>query len=150
MGAKFLFSIISHSEEETLSLGEKLAAGLKGGDVLCLEGELGAGKTTLVRGILSGFGWKDMVKSPSFVLLIPYETTPPVVHADLYRLGAADVEGTGLMDYFDGERVIIVEWSDRLDKSVLDDCLVIEIKITGEDRTLNFYANGYHFETLAV
>lgn len=142
MNAVFLFSRTSHSEEETFSLGEKLAVTLKPGTVLCLEGELGAGKTTFVRGILSGLGWKGMVRSPSFVLIIPYETAPPLVHADIYRLAATDVEDTGLSEYLDGEHIVVIEWADRMDKTTLDDYLLVAFKGFDELREISFYGSG--------
>ncbi|MFZ4509126.1 MAG: tRNA (adenosine(37)-N6)-threonylcarbamoyltransferase complex ATPase subunit type 1 TsaE, partial [Fimbriimonas sp.] len=72
--------------EETQAVGAALARNAQPGDLFLLEGELGAGKTTLVRGFLNELGWTGAVRSPTFTLLNLYETNPPVLHADLYRV----------------------------------------------------------------
>jgi tRNA threonylcarbamoyladenosine biosynthesis protein TsaE len=95
------------NESEMLALGAKLASVFAIGDLVYLEGNLGAGKTTLVRGILAELGWKKPVRSPTFNLFNVYETVPPVVHADLYRLNNAF--GTGIEDYLE-THVVLVEW----------------------------------------
>jgi len=92
-------------------LGASLGPRFQAGDVVFLEGELGAGKTTLVRGLLAGLGWTHDVRSPTFNLLHTYpDLTPPVVHADLYRV--ASWQGIGLEDYLD-DYLVLIEWADR-------------------------------------
>jgi tRNA threonylcarbamoyladenosine biosynthesis protein TsaE len=98
-------------EAATRALGADLARRLKPGDVVRLEGPLGAGKTTLVRGLLEALGHRGPVRSPTFNLLQAFDTKPPVLHADLYRVASA--EGTGLEDYLD-THIVLVEWPDRL------------------------------------
>ncbi len=98
-------------EDSTRALGAALARRLASGDLVRLEGPLGAGKTTLVRGLLEALGHEGPVRSPTFNLLQTFPTDPPVLHADLYRVASA--EGTGLEDYFD-THVVLVEWPDRL------------------------------------
>ena len=93
------------------ALGAELASRFKAGDVVFLSGELGAGKTTLVRGLLAGLGWDQEVRSPTFNLLHTYPSlTPPVVHADLYRLSSW--QGIGIEDYLD-TWLCLIEWPDR-------------------------------------
>lgn len=92
------------------ALGAGLAKRLRAGDVVFLEGELGAGKTTLVRGLLEGLGHKGAVRSPTFNLVQTFATDPPVMHADLYRVGS--YEGIGLEDYLD-THLCLIEWPDR-------------------------------------
>ena len=87
------------TETDMLELGQRLAKVLHAGDLVLFEGELGAGKTTLIRGILRGLGWSSEVRSPTFNLFSIYDTNPPVLHADLYRV--ASPHGTGLEDYLD-------------------------------------------------
>jgi tRNA threonylcarbamoyladenosine biosynthesis protein TsaE len=98
------------NESATRDLGASLAPRLVAGDVVLLSGELGAGKTTLVRGLLVALGVAEPVRSPTFNLIQVFSTTPPVVHADLYRLKSA--EGLGLEDYLD-THILLIEWPDR-------------------------------------
>lgn len=92
-------------------LGTTLAKRFQAGDVVFLSGELGAGKTTLVRGILGGLGWDQEVRSPTFNLLHTYPNlAPPVLHADLYRV--AGWQGIGIEDYLD-THLCLIEWPDR-------------------------------------
>ncbi len=93
------------------SLGKTLSERFRAGDIVFLHGDLGAGKTTLVRGILAGLGWDQEVRSPTFNLLHTYpDLNPPVVHADLYRV--ATWQGIGIEDYLDSH-FCLIEWPDR-------------------------------------
>ena len=105
-------TILSTSEADTHAFAADLAARLRPGDTVLLIGELGAGKTTLVRAMLAEWGWAGAVRSPTFNLLHVYATTPPVVHADLYRLREGGAESTGLEEYLDSH-IVLVEWPDR-------------------------------------
>lgn len=98
-----------------LALGGRLAATLKPGMVIFLEGPLGAGKTTLVRGILRALGHEGLVRSPTYALVESYANVcPPVHHFDLYRLGnAEELEDIGARDYFSGDAVCLIEWPER-------------------------------------
>jgi tRNA threonylcarbamoyladenosine biosynthesis protein TsaE len=104
---------ISASAEETSRYGASLARTLKGGDLLLLVGSLGAGKSELVRGLATALGAKRWRGSPTFNLVHEYATTPRLYHADLYRLGADDVEDLGLDEYARTDSVLAVEWADR-------------------------------------
>ena len=100
----------AESEGETRRVGSDLAARLKAGDTVFLEGELGAGKTTLVRGLLAQLGHTDPVRSPTFGIIQVFETHPPVMHADLYRVDS--YKGIGLEEYL-ATHVCLIEWPDR-------------------------------------
>lgn len=96
--------------------GGRLAAALAGRPgVIYLQGELGVGKTTLVRGLLQALGHRGPVRSPTYTLIEPYETlTPPVWHLDLYRLGdASELEYLGFSDLLDGRSLVLIEWPER-------------------------------------
>lgn len=95
--------------------GEALGAALRPGDVVALRGDLGAGKTTLVRAMAHGYGVREEVTSPTYALLHRYDSPRGVVHhADLYRLsGPAELAQLGWDDLFDGTAVVVVEWPER-------------------------------------
>lgn len=102
-------------EAATVQAGEQLAAQLSAGMTVFLEGTLGAGKTTITRGILQGFGHSGAVKSPTYTLVEPYENVSPTIyHFDLYRLGdPEELEYMGIRDYFSAQSLCIVEWAER-------------------------------------
>jgi len=97
-------------ESATLVWAATTAARLVAGDVVLLDGPLGAGKTTWVRGLLSGLGFIGAVRSPTFNLIQTFETAPPVMHADLYRV--EDYHRIGLEDYLE-THLCLIEWPDR-------------------------------------
>lgn len=99
------------SDEEMQAHAASLITELRAGDWVLLTGPLGAGKTTWTRGLLKAAGWTEAVRSPTYNLLHPYPTLPPILHADLYRLNSA--EGVGLEEYLDSH-LCVIEWPDRL------------------------------------
>jgi len=114
------------------ALGASLGLRLKAGDVVLLEGELGAGKTTLVRGLLEGLGHLGPVRSPTFNLVQTFDTSPPVMHADLYRVGS--YEGIGLEDYLE-THLCLIEWPDRATGLIDPElCWRVRIEFLGEGR----------------
>lgn len=109
--------IITHSSDETIERGREIGAQLKPPALILLSGDLGAGKTTLTKGIASGLGAAqvDEVTSPTFTLVHKYEGRALVYHVDLYRIGDAhDLETLGLEDVFSEHAVVIVEWPEKL------------------------------------
>lgn len=126
----------SESESETGAFAALLGRVVRGGDVVLLEGTLGAGKTAFVRGVARGLGLHEdePVTSPSFAVVQEYETRPRLVHADLYRLGSSDeLLQLGLVDSLDDSSVGFVEWGNS-HQSALDRVdLLIEIAGSGDD-----------------
>jgi tRNA threonylcarbamoyladenosine biosynthesis protein TsaE len=106
---------ISTSAAETIAFGRKRAAQLRAGDVLALAGDLGAGKTQFVKGLVAGLGSAAAVTSPTFTLLHEYsDGRLPVYHFDFYRIEDANAAvALGIDDYFFGDGVSVVEWADR-------------------------------------
>ena len=118
-------------EAATLAAGAQLAQLLRAGDVINLSGDLGAGTTTLVRGLLQAMGHRGEVPSPSFAIVQPYEDLdPPVWHADLYRLDSrSELAELGLDSLADS--VLIVEWPERAGAGAWPEALRLSLEITG-------------------
>lgn len=116
-----LLQITSTSADDTRALAEQLGRCLQAGDVVCLYGELGSGKTVFVKGLAKGLGVprESVVRSPSFVLLYRYEGRVPIYHADLYRLdGAAALDDIGLREFLGGDGVAVIEWAEKLEAAL--------------------------------
>lgn len=120
---------------ETRKLGCEIASKLRPGDVILLEGELGAGKSELARGIAAGLGVQETVTSPSFTILNVYESGRiPVYHFDWYRLESEEeLYELGMDEYLGGDGVALVEWPERCPEAVPADCLRIRIRAEGEE-----------------
>lgn len=108
-------TIETNSENETLQLGEHLGRGLMPGDVVCLFGDLGAGKTRIVKGICHALGVREHTSSPTFTLVNEYQGTQTAVfHFDFYRLERLqDILNIGFEEYLDRKGVVLIEWADR-------------------------------------
>ncbi len=131
------------SEEETVALGERLAGLLPRPGVVLLIGNLGTGKTTLVKGIAKGLGaaMPDEVTSPTFTLIHEYGTA--VYHIDLYRLETArEVMSLGLDELFDREAVVLIEWGERFPELMPKDRLEIRITADGDEREIRVSSSG--------
>ncbi len=121
------------------ALGASLAPRFRAGDAVFLHGNLGAGKTTFVRGLLSGLGWAGEVRSPTFNLLQTYDVVPPVLHADLYRV--ANWQGIGIEDYLDSH-LCLIEWPERMAGLVSDEqARHLWIDFEGEGRKVTLSAS---------
>ena len=128
--------LTTHSSEETIERGREIGARLKPRVLVLLSGELGAGKTTLTKGIVSGIGSaaEDEVTSPTFTLVHRYEKRARVYHVDLYRIsGLHDLETLGLEDVFSEDAVVIVEWPDKLTLRVDWPVVRIQLEHVAED-----------------
>ncbi len=143
--------IISKSVNTTIKIGRAIAGSLQRGDIICLSGQLGAGKTVLTKGIACGLG-VDMrrVTSPTFVLIRQYNGKMPLYHFDLYRLKeATDMFALGYEEYFYNEGVSVVEWPDRLGCLMPGELLKVEISFRQENqRKLKFLPVGKRYEDL--
>ena len=150
---EYSLDIISHSQARTRRFGASLGELLRGGDVICLAGELGTGKTCFAQGIGQGLGIEGPITSPSFTLINEYQQEQarlPFYHADLYRLGEArEVLTLGLEEYFYGEGVCVVEWADRAPEALPAEHLWIEFRYIDETkRGLLMKAVGKRYEEL--
>lgn len=124
---------LSGSEKATLSFAIEYAKTLKKGDVVLLNGDMGAGKTVFCKGVAQGLGIKDEILSPTFAYMNEYDGK--LFHYDCYRLSSgAQAESLGLTDYFHGDGVCLIEWSDNIADVLPEDCKRVTIKKIG---TLN-------------
>ncbi len=122
--------LVTHSAEETEAAGEQLGRKLGAGDVVGLTGELGAGKTSFIRGLARGLGVDTPATSPTFVLVNEYQGRVPVHHVDVYRTESlTEVMDLGLPELFDEGGVTLVEWADKL--GPLLPARTIRVHITG-------------------
>ena len=122
--------IVLAGEADMLAFGHRLAALARIGDVIALEGGLGAGKTTLARGILEGLGLEEEAPSPSFAIVQPYDVPDvklPVAHVDLYRLDGPEEAGELALDDYLTDSLLIVEWPDRMGEGAWPDALRFHI-----------------------
>lgn len=129
------FTLSSASPEETLSIGRDMGVALSGGFVIGLVGELGAGKTQLVKGIAAGNALDDVriVTSPTFTLVHEYPGRLHLYHADVYRLrGPADFIALGFEEWVRSDAAVVVEWADRVAAVMPDVVVWIEMRSTGE------------------
>ncbi len=130
--------MITKSAAETRALGEKLAGRLQPGDVLLLEGDLGAGKSELTRGIAKGLGVTETVTSPSFTILNVYESGRfPLYHFDWYRLESSEeLYELGMDEYLGGDGAAVVEWPGRCPDAVPEGAVRIRMTAAGENERL--------------
>jgi tRNA threonylcarbamoyladenosine biosynthesis protein TsaE len=145
--------VISHDEMDTRALGAALAAVARAGDVLCLSGELGAGKTQLAKGFGLGLGVPGPIASPSFVLMSEHVGRLPLFHLDLYRLhDAEEAAEDGLLDERETAGVTIIEWAERLGAARPGSRLDISIEGSGDEprRIQLVAADARHERYLAV
>ena len=123
----------SDSQDRTLQIGQALASVLAGGDVVCLEGDLGAGKTVLVRGLARARGFDGPVPSPTFTIINPYPEIG-LCHVDAFRLsGALELLDAGMDEYLDESWVCAVEWAEKVRRALPERAL--EVTITFGERT---------------
>lgn len=136
----------SNSPEQTEAIGQALGLAAEGGELVGLIGELGAGKTRLVKGIASGLGLKDkdQVRSPTFVLIREHHGRLRLFHVDAYRLGGpAELLGLGLDEILEQGGLTVVEWADRVADSLPEDRLSLDFTIIGPNlRRISFRCRG--------
>jgi tRNA threonylcarbamoyladenosine biosynthesis protein TsaE len=138
------FALTSGSSQRTSGIGASLASLLTGGDVLCLEGELGAGKTVLVQGMASALGYDGAVPSPTFTIINPYPEIG-LCHVDAFRLAdAEELIEAGIEEYLEGGWICAVEWADRVRGALPASAVEVRISFgAGDDeRRLEFKAPG--------
>jgi tRNA threonylcarbamoyladenosine biosynthesis protein TsaE len=143
----FALDVLTHSPAQTYQLGQQLGAMIREGDLICLRGELGAGKTTLAAGIGNGWGAREIVNSPTFVLVNEYTDSRGcrLYHIDAYRLrDAADSQSIALDDLLDDPHgAVMIEWAERVQEALPDECLQIDlVAVDDHTRQVKLEARG--------
>jgi tRNA threonylcarbamoyladenosine biosynthesis protein TsaE len=141
----------SRSPEQTRRIGIRLGGDLKAGDVICLQGNLGAGKTTFVQGLAQGWGSIDVVSSPTFILVNEYRRPNGalIFHLDAYRLESISEAEELDLDSMLAEGVLVIEWPEKLDGLISTDRLWINLDhIADEHRQMRFNAHGKRYDEL--
>ncbi len=146
-----MLEITSHSAEQTQRLGQHLGELARAGDLICLEGDLGSGKTCFVQGVGRGLEVPDAIHSPTFILANEYRAGRlTLFHIDVYRVRDADEAiGFGLEDYVTGDGVCVIEWAEKIRDALPPERLWITFRHLGEsERGLRFQADGDRYEQL--
>ena len=146
-----MMDYFSRSPEQTRRIGMRLGGALQAGDVICLQGDLGAGKTTFVQGVALGWGSQDAVSSPTFILVNMYRRGDQarLFHMDAYRLDST-LEAEELdLDAMLAQGALLIEWPERMEGLVPAERLWIQLEpVDGEERKMNFKANGKRYDDL--
>jgi tRNA threonylcarbamoyladenosine biosynthesis protein TsaE len=147
------FDFTSQSVEQTVQLGQHIGERLAPGDVICLSGDLGAGKTALTRGIAAGWGAQEAVTSPTFTLIHEHHRAQDdqmLFHVDCYRLeGADDAWGIGLEDLLYGSHPVVLEWAEKVQDMLPAERLWIELSfLNGTQRHIHMTATGEHYRAI--
>ncbi|MBE7433483.1 MAG: tRNA (adenosine(37)-N6)-threonylcarbamoyltransferase complex ATPase subunit type 1 TsaE [Anaerolineales bacterium] len=146
-----MLEFFSRSPEQTRRIGIRLGGLLEPGDVICLQGDLGAGKTTFAQGLAQGWGSLDAVSSPTFILVNQYRRADggKLFHLDAYRLDSVPEAEELDLDSMLNEGALIIEWPERLGNLIPNDHLRIQLEhISEEHRRLGFRAHGKHYDEL--
>ncbi|MBL8063949.1 MAG: tRNA (adenosine(37)-N6)-threonylcarbamoyltransferase complex ATPase subunit type 1 TsaE [Anaerolineales bacterium] len=146
-----MLEFFSRSPEQTRRIGMRLGSFLKTGDVICLQGNLGSGKTTLTQGLAQGWGALDAVSSPTFILVNMYRRADggQLFHLDAYRLESVPEAEQLDLDSMLAEGALIIEWPERLGNLIPDENLwIILDHIADEHRQMNFRATGNRYDGL--
>lgn len=126
-------TVITRSEEETIDFARAFARRLSPGSVVLLVGDLGAGKTTFVRGLALGLGVDpDAVSSPTFTLIQEYRGHPSLYHVDLYRVQGAEIDDLGLEELAGGDAIVAIEWAEKLLERPAN-AIVVRLDDRGDD-----------------
>lgn len=146
-----MLRIISKSAEQTYKLGEYLGKNLQQGDIICLTGDLGAGKTAFTKGIGAGLNIKEFITSPTYTIINEYNGNIPLFHFDVYRLeGVEEMYELGYEEYFFGDGAVVVEWADIVQDIIPQERLWITILRSKEEdsREIIFDASGDRYQKI--
>ena len=142
------YKITSRSEIDTIELAQNIESEKFPNMVICLDGELGSGKTIFTKGFADAMGIEDNITSPTFTIIKEYEGELPLFHMDVYRLDG-ETDGVGIEDYFSKDGVVIIEWASMIKDILPNDYLSIKFKLLDENkRTIIITPHGTKYEEL--
>ena len=143
------YKITTRSERDTIELAENFEAEKIPGMVICLNGDLGSGKTVFTKGFAAALGIDEVITSPTFNIIKEYVNGEmPLYHMDVYRL-EGNIEGTGITEYFDKDGVTIIEWAEMIKDYIPEERLEISFKVIGENkRVLKIVPYGQKYEEI--
>ncbi len=143
------YKYTSRCEEDTLELAENIESEKFNGMIICLNGELGSGKTVFVKGFAKALGIKETITSPTFSLVKEYrDGEMPLFHMDVYRIEDAG-ENFGLDDYLNQDGVCIIEWPEMIEEQLPEERLDVKVKVVDDDvRVFVFTPHGQQYEDL--
>ena len=119
----------TNSAEETRAVAQQMATRFSEGDVICLSGDLGAGKTAFVSGFVKAFGYTGYVSSPTFALIHEYMASVPIYHFDMYRIESEDdAYAAGVDEYLYGDGICLIEWSENIKELLPENCYTVTIR----------------------
>jgi len=143
-------NFITNTVEETIELGKKIGRGLKPGDIVCIDGDLGSGKTHLTKGIALGLDIDEHITSPTFNIVNEYEGRIKLYHFDVYRVNDPDeIAAIGFDEYIFSDAVSVIEWSDYIKELIPEDHIQINIANESETRrNINIQFFGKRYENI--
>jgi len=142
------YKITTHSEFETIELAQNLEAEKFPNMIICLDGELGSGKTMFTKGIANALGIEETLTSPTFTIIKEYDGELPLYHMDVYRLDG-NTDGVGIEDYFTKGGVVVIEWANTIKDILPSERLDIKFKVVDENkRNLVLIPHGKQYEEL--
>ena len=142
------YKVITRSEIETIELAQNLEAEKFPNMIICLDGDLGSGKTVFTKGIANALGINEVITSPTFTIIKEYIGELPLYHMDVYRLDG-NTDGIGIEEYFSKGGVVVIEWSKTIDDILPKERLDINFKVLDENkRQLTLIPHGKKYEDL--
>ena len=142
------YKIISHNELDTIELAQNIESEKFPNMVICLDGELGSGKTIFTKGIAKAMGITETITSPTFTIIKEYNGELPLYHMDVYRLDG-NTDGVGIEEYFEKGGVVVIEWAATIKDILPSEYLHIKFKVVDENkRTLIITPHGTKYEEL--
>ncbi len=142
------YKVTTKNEMDTIEIAQNFESEKFPNMIICLDGELGSGKTVFTKGIANALGVKESITSPTFTIIKEYDGELPLYHMDVYRLNGS-VEGTGIEEYFHKGGVVVIEWADMIHDILPEERLDIKFKVVGENsRVLILKPHGKKYEEL--